>query len=304
MTRYEILMARIARGEPVLIDGATGTEIERRGVPQLDGAWNGGGALSHPGILRQVHADYIAVGADIIISNTFATHRSALRAAGVDAEFEAYNRRGVELARDARTMSGRDEVVVAAGMSHWCWTGEQPSVEQLRVDAADQARIFAEAGADVVFLEMMIEIDRMLALLDGVRASALPVWVGLTCGNEDGTGGTVDGIGRLRRGESLADAVGALRGIDIDIDGINIMHTDVDLIAGCLDELAKHWHGPVGVYAHSGDFVDGEWILDSEISPADYLAYVDNWRSKGINIVGGCCGLGPGHIAALRPSAQ
>ena len=96
MSRYSKLMDRIEAGEQVFIDGATGTEIERRGVPQLDNAWNGGGALSHPEILRAVHEDYIRAGAEIVISNTFATLKSALRDAGLEKDFDAYNRRGVE----------------------------------------------------------------------------------------------------------------------------------------------------------------------------------------------------------------
>jgi len=78
MSRYKKLMARIEAGEQIIIDGATGTELERRGVPQLDNAWNGGGALSHPDILKQIHKEYIRAGAEIIISNTFATLKSAL----------------------------------------------------------------------------------------------------------------------------------------------------------------------------------------------------------------------------------
>ena len=73
MTSYDNLLARMSVGEAILIDGGTGTEVERRGVPQLKNAWNGGGALSHPDILRQIHQDYIAHGAEIIITNTFAT---------------------------------------------------------------------------------------------------------------------------------------------------------------------------------------------------------------------------------------
>ena len=65
MTAYEKLMNRVAAGERILIDGATGTEVERRGVPQLDNAWNGGGALSHPDVVRQVHEDYLREGAEM-----------------------------------------------------------------------------------------------------------------------------------------------------------------------------------------------------------------------------------------------
>lgn len=78
MNRYSSLMKRASDGECILIDGATGTEVERRGVPQHKNAWNGAAALSHPEILRQVHEDYINLGAEIVISNTFSTNKHAL----------------------------------------------------------------------------------------------------------------------------------------------------------------------------------------------------------------------------------
>ena len=85
-----------AKNEPViLMDGATGTEVERRGVAQLNNAWNGGAALSDPDILRAVHEDYIQNGAEIIISNTFANAKHALLDAGRGNDFEKLNSRSV-----------------------------------------------------------------------------------------------------------------------------------------------------------------------------------------------------------------
>ena len=97
MNPYQKLLSRIEAGETILLDGGTGTEVERRGVPQLDHAWNGGCALSHPDILKQIHMDYLATGAEIIIANTFATHLNTLQDAGEEHNFEAYNQRGVEI---------------------------------------------------------------------------------------------------------------------------------------------------------------------------------------------------------------
>ena len=150
MSRYDNLVARMNAGECVLIDGATGTEVERRGVPQLDNAWNGGGALSHPEIVRQIHEDYIGHGAEIVISNTFATHRHALRDAGVDDRFEDYNRRGVELAIEAREAMNKPDVLVAGGMSYWSWIEKHPPLDALMADATEQAAIMADAGADLL----------------------------------------------------------------------------------------------------------------------------------------------------------
>ena len=131
MNRYSSLMNRVKDGECILIDGATGTEVERRGVPKLNNAWNGGGALSHPEIVKKIHKDYINAGAEIIISNTFATTKHALADAEEEDNFEAYNQRGVELAVEARNELSRDHIVVAGGISYWTWTGNKPSPNEL-----------------------------------------------------------------------------------------------------------------------------------------------------------------------------
>ena len=153
VTRYESFMARIASGECILTDGATGTEAERRGIPQLENAWNGGGALSHPDIIRQIHRDYLDAGAEVVISNSFATHRHALVDAGEADRFEDYNRRAVELAVEARDMSGATGALVGAGMSYWSWTDSPPLAAEMRRAATRQAEVMAAAGADVIMLD-------------------------------------------------------------------------------------------------------------------------------------------------------
>lgn len=297
MTRLDDLMARINAGEIVLIDGATGTECERRGVPKLTNAWNGGAALSHPDVLREVHADYISAGAQVIIANTFATHKHALEAAGVVDDFVSYNRRGVELAVEARSAAGIDGVVVAGGISNWTWAGEHPPLDVLTHNTTEQAAAMKAGGADLIVLEMMIDIDRMRATLDGAVAAGIPIWVGLTCGSEQGQPFADDGSVRLREGELLADAISVLDGYEVG--AITIMHTDVGMIDDCLDVAIEVWPGAVGVYAHSGDYVGGDWVFDRVISPGDYRAYAERWLDRGVNIIGGCCGIGPDHIREL-----
>ena len=285
-------MARIARGERILIDGATGTEIERRGVPQLENAWNGGGALSHPDVLRSVHEDYIREGAEIVIANTFATHRHALRDAGVEDRFEALNRRGVELAIEARERMRAPEVLVAGGLSYWSWAGNWAAPEDLRSDAEEQAAIMAEAGADLLMLEMMVDIDSLLVMLEASQASGLPVWVGLSC-QPDASGAMA-----LLRGGSLAAALDAIR--DRDVPLVSIMHTEVEHIDACLDVVPGHWSGPLGVYAHSARWVGDACVYDATVTPEDYAALTSSWLDRGVQVIGGCCGLGVDHIKALK----
>ena len=305
--RTERLTARLAEGQVVLLDGATGTECERRGVPRLDGAWNGGAALSHPDVLRGVHRDYIENGAQIVIANTFATHRHVLQRAGVADDFEVYNRVACELAVQARSetvaagVAGADDVVVAGGVSNWTWAGDHPSLGTLTTNSADQTRAQLAGGAELIILEMMIDIDRMNATLDGVEeaigSSGVPIWVGFTVGRQHDTPEPVDGIVRLRDGEPLADALAVIEARGIDVAAV--MHSEVTLIDAALDVMLAQWPGPVGVYAHSGRSVDGGWVYDDVISPSDYAAAAQRWLDRGVRIIGSCCGTTPDHIAAL-----
>ncbi|MEM1163556.1 MAG: homocysteine S-methyltransferase family protein [Pseudomonadota bacterium] len=295
MNRYTRLMNRIAARERILIDGATGTEIERLGVPQLDDAWNGGGALSHPDVLRKVHQDYISAGAEIVIANTFATHLHALEDAGVADQFDALNRRGVELAVEARQRAGKPAVLVAGGLSYWAWSGNWRSPEELGPPARQQAAIMAEAGADLLMLEMMVDIPRMLAVLDAALVSGLPVWVGLSCkrGDKPDDGGDMV----LLRGGSLAAALEALGHYDVPV--LSIMHTEVEDIDACLDVVEAVWQGPVGVYAHSARWQGQVGIFDETIPPATYAACAKRWMDRDVQVIGGCCGLGVDHIERL-----
>ena len=292
MNRYERLMKRIDEGERILIDGATGTEVERRGVPQLDNAWNGGGALSHPDVLRTVHEDYIREGAEIVISNTFATHWHVLVDAKVEDKFERLNRRSVEIAREARDRMAAPDVLVSGGISYWSFTDNWPEPESLRGSTEEQASVMAEAGADLLMLEMMVDIDSMLVVLEAAQTSGLPVWVGLSCERDN------SGAMALLRGGGVADALDALSGLKVPL--VNIMHTEVEDIDACLDVVRERWQGPVGVYAHSARWHGHVCIFDSTIQPDAYANHAQTWLRQGAQVIGGCCGLGVDHIKALR----
>ncbi|MEM7133011.1 MAG: homocysteine S-methyltransferase family protein [Chloroflexota bacterium] len=291
--RYEKLAERMQNGEQILIDGATGTEVERRGAPKLEHAWNGGGAKTHPGMLKAIHSDYIQAGAQIIISNTFATGRHNMEDAGCPEDFELLNRRGVELAIQAREESGQEEVLVAAGISHWDFNNNPPTFEQLRINVEDQAAIMVEAGAELIMLEMMAHIDKMNICIDAAQKTGLPVWVGVSCNLAE------DGTPKLLHHGTLSEAILALQGRNIPL--VSIMHTRVEYVDASLNVLQAEWDGLIGVYAHSGKFnSDGDLILDSVISPEDYGTVASGWLGRGVNLVGGCCGVGVEHMDYLQ----
>ena len=292
MARYESFMERITSGECVLTDGATGTEAERRGIPQLENAWNGGGALSHPDIIRQIHLDYLDAGAEVVISNSFATHLHALADAGEADRFGDYNRRAVELAVEARDGSDAPGALVGAGMSYWSWTDNPPPAAEMRRAATRQADVMAAAGADVIMLEMMVDLPNLEIMLDAVSGVGRPVWPGLTCRPGDG------GVIALRRGGSLSDAVRLLDAHGVDL--VNIMHTEVEDISASVAAISELWQGPIGVYAHSSTEVDKQWVFDDVISPAAYCDLAARWKDQGVSLIGGCCGITTAHVIEMK----
>ena len=106
MTTYQDLQARIGRGEVIILDGATGTELQSRGVPMHGFAWSAAALDTHPETVRAVHEDYVRAGADVIITNTFATARHVLEPAGLGERVRALNQRAVALAQEARENAG------------------------------------------------------------------------------------------------------------------------------------------------------------------------------------------------------
>jgi homocysteine S-methyltransferase len=300
-------MDDLAAGRTVLIDGGTGTEIERRGITTVKEAWSSTGALHGPQIVQEVHEDYLRTGARVIISNTFATSLHALVDAGMEEHFEALNRDGVQLVHKAIEQSGV-EAVVAGGLTDWSWTRKHPPIDVLRLGIEAQAKIMAAAGAELLMLEMMTDVERMLVVLDAARQSGLPVWVGFSCttGFLEGEPGyqldegeavpphPAPGQVRLLRGPTLAEGLQALQGLDVPV--VNIMHSEVADIDAALDVVDQNWDSPTGVYAHTGHFVKPNWIFNDVISPEDYCSAATRWVDRGVQVIGGCCGIGPEHM--------
>src|SRR3954470_12822059 len=96
------LQGRLEAGESVVLDGGTGSEIEARGVPMDGEAWSALANLTHPDVVRSVHADFIRAGARVVIANTFAAGPGPLAAAGAGDRFQEVNRAAVRLAQEAR----------------------------------------------------------------------------------------------------------------------------------------------------------------------------------------------------------
>ncbi|NNE94772.1 MAG: homocysteine S-methyltransferase family protein [Acidimicrobiales bacterium] len=292
MTPMDRLRRRLAAGEVVLIDGGTGTEIERRGGSMVEFAWCGAAALTNPDVVREVHEVYLDAGAEVIIANNFATARHILRQGGFEDHVETINRRGVELALAARKATGKTDAVVAGTISPTEQGGPPVSLDELAADLNEAAALQAEAGAELLILEMMRSIETAQIAIDAGMTAGLPIWLGWSC--EPGEGEPQ----LYRTGDPLAAAM-AWAAEQEAVEVITVMHTETEFSAACLDVVNQYWDGPTGVYAHTGDWQPPHWIFDGTITPEEYCEVAKTWIGQGAQVIGGCCGIGPDHIELL-----
>lgn len=287
------LQKRISKGEVIILDGGTGTELEQCGVPMDKAAWSAGAILTHPEIVRRVHEDYIQAGAEIIITNTFSTSKHVLEPAGLSRKFREINARAVELARQARENVADKPVYIAGSISTTTFFREQPPAPIAKANFEVQAAILAEAGVDLIMLEMMRDVKYTKIVFEAAQKTLLPVWVGFSCVVEDGQ------VMLWNKRESLADGLAALPSQSSGVL-VSIMHTLTEDIPLALKELEQGWKGPKGVYAHSGDFVMPNWQFIDMITPEEYVKEAIKWVQNGVQLIGGCCGIGPDHIRHLK----
>ncbi len=300
------LMTYLADGNIVLMDGAMGTELDRRGVPMHGKAWSAAAMTTHPEEVCGVHADYVRGGARMHITNSFALARHVLEPAGFGDDIETFNALSVSLCRD--TLDQQDAQPpqwLAGSLSTFAAQSDRsrlPDPEKLQANYAEQARILADAGVDLFTLEMLCDADLTRAALNATLPFGLPVILGFTC-KWDG-----DGPGVLTRADEMGlaaldlDAVLAEVVSELPSDApiiMSIMHSDLDVSDAALDILRRHWSGPVAVYPNSGRFEYPQWQFDTVCAPDAFVIAAQGWIEKDVGIIGGCCGVGPTHIVAL-----
>ncbi len=282
---------RLARA-PLLLDGAMGTLLFSRGVPQrtpLDEL-----VLSRPDLIGTIHREYIAAGADAIETNTFGANRLRLAPFGLAARAGALNRRAAQLAREARDVAGRGDVLVAGSIGPLESPVRGPdrlSDVDIRAAFREQIEGLLEGGTDVLLFETFSDLaELLLGVAEARSLSDLPIIAQLTFGEEltaiDGT--------------SPQAAATALAGAAVDAVGVNC---GVGPLI-CLDALTQM--GPSSpdlarsIVPNAGlpQRVEGQFIY---AAGPEYLgAEVPRFLAAGARIIGGCCGTTPEHIRHMR----
>ena len=300
------IFKRLESDEVLFLDGAVGTEIQRRGAPMSDVDWAATANETHPDIVRQVHEDYIRAGADIVTANTFTTRRDLLEPAGRGDRVRETNIKAIEQVREARETVGADRPIwVAGSISTKGSVGADdknlPAPNAMRANYQEQADALAQGGADLILLEMMCDVDYTRLALEAAVATGLPVCAGFSCElAPDGRpimygGNSGDETDRAVAFEDVLEAVlpgGAALAA--------VMHTKPGAMTPSLDTLLAHWSGPVAAYPDSGGWVWPNWVFEDVITPEALLGEAQGWLDRGVRVLGGCCGLGPEHITLMR----
>jgi homocysteine S-methyltransferase len=279
--------------ESVLIsDGGLATELEARGHDLSDALWSARLLVDAPHEIVAVHAAYFRAGAKIATTASYQASLEGFAAHGIDRrEATGLLRRSVELAKDARDEAGAGDLRVAASVGPYGaaladgseYRGRYGlSVAALMRWHRPRLEVLAAAGADVLGLETVPDVDEAEALVNLVRSVGVPAWLSYTI---DGT--------RTRAGQPLADAFAVAAGVDeIVAVGVNCCAPDDVLPAIRMADIGK----PVIVYPNSGESWDGRaWVGPRRFS----ARLATQWAAAGARIIGGCCRVGPADIAQV-----
>ncbi len=289
LTERERFRIRLRR-RPLLLDGAMGTLLFSRGIPQracLDEL-----VLSRSDLISAIHREYIEAGADAIETNTFGANRFRLADHGLEKLAGRLNRKAAQLAREARETSGRE--VLVAGSIGPLGPGNRPAGPHPGIARAafrEQVEGLLEGGIDVFVFETFERLDSlMLAIEEAQRASDLPVVAQMTFGEEM----------RGFDGATPETAAAALTGAGVDALGINCGAGPLV----CLEALERTGPPAAGVArtivpnAGLPRRIEGQFVYSA--GPEYFAEMVPRMLAAGARILGGCCGTTPLHTKAMR----
>jgi methionine synthase / methylenetetrahydrofolate reductase(NADPH) len=283
---------RLERGT-LVFDGAMGTMLYGRGVfvnrcfDELN--------LSNPNLVRQVHAEYVAAGAEVIETNTFGAHRFKLGPHGLEAQVRKINREGARIAREAAGEKG-----LVAGAMGPIGKPLEPigSVRAEDAQAAyrEQAEGLLEGGVDAFVIETMPSLDQAKAALQAVRSlgSELPVAVSLTFNEE----------GQTLYGDSPEDTVRELEALGVPLIGANCSQGPQAMLETLSRMAAVARSAKLSAMPNAGSpaYVDGRYVY---LCTPEYMAtWSRRFLEAGASVVGGCCGTTPAHIRDLVRSVR
>ena len=282
----------LVKKDPVLLDGATGTNLQKAGMPV--GVCPEQWILENSEVLIDLQKRYVEAGTDILFAPTFTASRIKLKEYGLEDHLEEMNRKLVALSKEAAKGTN---ALVAGDLT---MTGEQlyPLGDLMFEDLVDvykeQAKIIAEAGADLFVVETMMSLQECRAAVLAIREVCdLPVMVSLTY-NEDG---------RTLYGTDPVTAVVVMQSLGADAVGMNCS-TGPEAMLEPIAKMAEYATIPLLAKPNAGmpELIDGQTVFNVE--PEEFAEVGKKLVEEGAAIIGGCCGTTPEHIRALKEAVK
>lgn len=275
--------------EYFVMDGATGTELQKLGMPA--GACSEKWVLENPESIITIQRGYAVAGSDMVYAPTFGANRANFEKHGIDTSLvRDYCLRLVELSR--RAVAGTD--VLVAGDISPCGMMPEPygedTIEEIEAVFTEQAQALEEAGVDLFGVETQMNLVECRAAVSSVlRVTKKPVIVTFTCGP----------TGRTLWGDDLSEAMDELTDMGIAAFGINCVG-DLELLTKLIAELKKTARVPLIAKPNAGhpEYRDGKTVYG--MTPETLAAAIPALKQAGAEILGGCCGTTAEHIAALK----
>ena len=282
MTRSEFA-ARLAQG-PLLLDGATGSNLMKAGMPK--GVCAETWILDHPQAILELQRAYVAAGSQVLLAPTFTAGRMYLSQHGLEGELKELNRCLVALSREA----AQGKAWVAGDMTTM-GRADVPYETMLEY-YHEQAQALAEAGVDLILCETLMGHDEAMAALEGCRMAAaeLPVCCSFSV--------TADGM--LYFGGSVYEAAPQVAEFGADAVGINCS-VGPDQLESVVRALRESLTVPVIAKPNAGmPEIDDQGNAHYSMHAADFGRHMAALHRAGASILGGCCGTEPPYIAALK----
>ena len=288
------LRERLAAGECFVLDGATGTNLQRMGLPVGASAeiW----VLENPEAIAGLERSFVDAGSDIILTCTFGGTRLRLDASGLAARFEEVNRKAVEIAQE---VTRGTDVLVAGSIGptgHMLAPLGTLNEEDAEADFKAQAKLLVEAGVDLLVIETQFDLAEATAAIRGVRAVDDQIPLICSFSYDRGTR-TMMGV----KPETMAATIGELA---VDALGINCGRS-LEENFQALGQLRQATDKPIWFKPNAGmPEMDDDGKPTYSVSPVEMGAMVPGWLEAGAQLVGGCCGTSPAHLAEIAKAVK
>lgn len=286
------LIEKLLSAGTVITDGSWGTQMQRRGLArgECPDSWN----LTHPDRVEEVASLYVSSGSTIILTNTFGANRFVLGKLGLADKAVEINRRGVEISK--RAAKDRAFVFASMGPSGKLLAMKDVTEAELREAFEEQASTIAEAGADGIVVETMMDLEEAKIASSAARATGLPVVASMVFDagkNKD----------RTMMGTTPEQAVEALSAIGVDAIGANCGQGIEGFIPICA-RMGAMTKLPLWMKPNAGipEVIDGEIVYKT--TAEEFGRFIPDLIKAGASFIGGCCGTDEGYVRAIVKSVS